>query len=306
LRFLITGSTGFVGRHLTALLQSEGHEVAGLGLGSGADYAVDVRDREAVVAAASDCRPDGVFHLAAIAFVPAANADPVAADAVNHAGTANVLDAAAAAGARVLVVSTGAVYGTLDPSRLPADEATELRPQDAYAASKAAAEHACIERAGRQEIIRVRPFNHAGPGQAPQYVCSDFASQIAECEAGRRAARIEVGDLSAERDFTDVRDVVRAYLLAWERGLAGEVYNVCSGRAIAISWILDTLVSMARIDVVVEVRAERLRASDVSRAYGSFAKLEAATGWRPRIPLERTLTDVLDDWRRRVARTSGA
>jgi GDP-4-dehydro-6-deoxy-D-mannose reductase len=265
-----------------------------------ADYAVDVRDHGHVKEVVRDARPAGIFHLAGIAFVPEADAAGDVADAVNRGGTANVLDAAAAVGARTLVVSSGAVYGRLGEAELPATENTRLAPAGAYAASKQAAEQECERRFSRQEIVVVRPFNHTGPGQSRQYVCSDFAAQVAECVLGLRPRRIEVGDLSAERDFSDVADVVAAYLVAFERGQAGETYNVCSGRPTPVGGVLDRLMALAGIDIDVVVRDERLRSGEVNRSYGSYAKLERAAGWRPQIPLEVTLDRLLEDWRCRL------
>jgi GDP-4-dehydro-6-deoxy-D-mannose reductase len=299
-RVLVTGASGFAGAHLCAELRGQGYEVATLGTDPYADYRVDVRARDEVLAAVEAACPVGVFHLAAIAFVPAAEADPLLTDEVNHVGTCNVLDAAAVTKARTLVVSSGAVYGRLAAADSPATEDRELRPEGAYAASKAAAEEACSRRAARQEIVRVRPFNQTGPGQPRQYVCSDFARQVARCEENPAGGRVEVGDLSAQRDFIDVRDAVRAYLLAWRDGRPGEVYNVCSGESVAVRTILDTLIELARVKVDVDVRGERLRPGEVSRFHGSAAKLERATGWRSRLSLRASLADLLDDWRQRV------
>jgi GDP-4-dehydro-6-deoxy-D-mannose reductase len=175
-----------------------------------------------------------------------------------------------------------------------------LRPVGAYGVSKAAAEDECRRRANRQHVVIARPFNHTGPGQARDYVCSDFAAQVAERESGEVCGPVEVGDLRSERDFSDVRDVVNAYVVALERGAPGEAYNVCSGRATSAGSILEILCGLARTDVQVAVRTERLRSGEVTRISGSYAKLAATTGWQPSLPLETTLSDLLDDWRARL------
>jgi len=300
MRLLVTGASGFAGTHLCRHLSEVGHEVAAMGEDADGRVSVDVRDRDAVFAAVEEHRPDGIIHLAAVAFVPTADADPGLSDAVNRGGTINVLDAALEHGIRVLAVSSGAVYGSLAEDELPATEDMPLRAQRGYAESKAAAELECARRRGAQDIVCVRPFNHTGPGQSPDYVCSDFAKQVAECEAGLREPRIEVGDLRSQRDFSDVRDVVRAYRQAFEQGLPGEAYNVCSGVATEISVVLERLVSMARVPVAIEVDQQRLRPGEVNKLYGSFAKLESQCGWRPQISLETTLADLLDYWRSQV------
>lgn len=301
MRCLVTGASGFVGRHLCRELERCGHSVAALGTDECCDYRVDVRDRDAVAGAVREAAPSAVYHLAAVAYVPYANADPETADAVNADGTVNVLDAAAAVGARALAVSSGAVYGRVPADRMPITEEFELAPVDVYARSKAAAETACVERAASQSIVRVRPFNLTGPGQSREYVCSDFASQIAAAEAAGHDARLRVGDLSSERDFSDVRDAVGAYVAALERGRPGDVYNICSGRPVAISRILDILASCARVRVDVEVQETKLRPDEVKRYYGSARKLQDVAGWRCTIALERTLGDLLDDWRVRLS-----
>jgi len=299
-RVLVTGGAGFVGTHLCLALRPRGHEIVTLGTQPICTYQVDIRDHDGVVVALGDARPDAVFHLAAIAHVPSADADPALTDAVNVGGTSSVLDGAARVGARTVVVSTGAVYGHQADGDRPITEEHATEPVGAYACSKAAAEQECRRRHGSQEIVRVRPFNQAGPGQSPDYVCSDFARQVAACEREGAPGRIEVGDLSAVRDFVDVRDAVVAYIDVCERGRAGEVYNVCSGTGVEVRAVLDTLIDLASVDVAVEVRRERLRAGEVSRYYGSAAKLERATGWRPGIALRQTLAAVLDDWRTRL------
>lgn len=297
MRLLVTGASGFAGGYLCRHLSGAGYDVIAMGEDSNGAVSVDVRDREAVLSAVEEACPDGIIHLAAVAFVPTADADPNLSDAVNRGGTINILDAARERAIRVVAVSSGAVYGPLGETELPATEDLPLRPQRGYAESKAAAELECERRRGVQDVVRLRPFNHTGPGQSPAYVCSDFAKQVAECEAGLREPRIEVGDLRSQRDFSDVRDVVRAYAHAFEHGVAGEAYNVCSGVGTEVGSVLEQLIAMSRVPVAVEVNQQRLRPGEVNKLYGSFAKLQSHCGWRPQIPLATTLADLLDYWR---------
>jgi GDP-4-dehydro-6-deoxy-D-mannose reductase len=304
LRFLVTGVSGFAGRHLSSHLTRCGHEVLSLARPGSGDTRVDVRDAKAVIESVERAAPEGVFHLAALAFIPHADSRASQARDVNVAGTANVLDAAREAGVRTVVVSSGAVYGHVSSADLPVVESASLAPVGVYAETKAAAEAECERRGGLQDIVRVRPFNHTGPGQSSDYVCSAFARQIAEVERGLREPVLSHGDLTPERDFCDVRDVVKAYLDAFERGQAGEVYNVCSGRPVSIGSILETLSEMSRVPVRTAVGEERLLKAELDRAYGSAAKLREAVGWSPLIPLRTTLADLLDDWRQRVSRSN--
>ena len=300
---LVTGASGFAGTHLRRFLETEGHTVLGLDRSENAEIRADVARVDELRRAVVGVGAEGIFHLAGLAYVPALREDAHKAHEVHVGGTRNVLEVARETGLRVLMVSSGQVYGRLGPDELPATESLELRPalEEPYAVSKAEAERLCEALAQTQEVVRVRPFNHTGPGQAPVYVCSDFADQIARCEIGAREPVIKVGDLSAERDFTDVRDVVRAYWLAFSAARPGEVYNVCSGTPVAISHILGLLVSMASVEVRIEVSSERMRPGEVNRFCGSYDKLARETGWKPEIELERTLADLLEDRRQRAA-----
>jgi GDP-4-dehydro-6-deoxy-D-mannose reductase len=301
MRTLVTGATGFVGRHLAKLLESRGIEMIAMSQGSTDALNIDIRDRDAVIQVFKDSRPDTVVHLAAVAYVPDANADPGMTDAVNRGGTINVLDGAREVDARMLFVSSGAVYGPVPREEQPIRETQVLGASDSYGKSKVAAEQECIDRSGEQDIVRVRPFNHTGPGQSSQYVCSDFALQLAKAEAGLREPRIEVGDLRAERDFSDVRDVVRAYVDLLELGRAGEVYNVCSGRLTPIHEMLDLLIEQVSVPAEVAVQKDRLRPGEVSRAYGTYEKIHAETRWEPRIALRDTLGELLAGWREQLS-----
>jgi len=311
MRYFITGIAGFVGQHLAAYLTAEGHEAVGLALAAGRRsdarpawvkvHEGDICHGERVRALLKEVRPERIVHLAARASVADSLRDPWGTFAVNAGGTVSLLEAAAAAApvARILIIGSAEAYGEVREEELPLTEGRPLQPLTPYGISKAATEQLArfYGRARRLRVVVARAFNHTGPGQEPTFVCSDFARQIARIEAGLGSAVIRVGDLTARRDFSDVRDVVRAYVLLLEKGDAGEVYNVCSGKAWSIGEILDILRGLAESPIAVEADPTRGRSEDVPTLVGSFAKLEAATGWRPGIPLERTLKDLLDFWR---------
>jgi GDP-4-dehydro-6-deoxy-D-mannose reductase len=300
-RLLVTGASGFVGRYLCSTLSSAGHEVISLSRDGDVEHQVDVSLTAAVEAAIADIQPQGIFHLAAIAFVPDAERDAATAESVNVEGTRNVLDAAAKCGAKVLFVSSGAVYGDGSGSSPPFDEESLLSPRGVYASTKIRAEKECLARADRQSIVRVRAFNHTGPGQPAEYVCSGFARQVAAAKLGLAEPVIRVGDLSAERDFCDVRDIVRAYYAAYCTGTAGEVYNVCSGEPRRIRTILDDLVALAGIAVDVEIDGALLRRTEVSRLWGRDDKARSELGWKRQIGWETTLSDMLNWWSNKLA-----
>ncbi|HET7815516.1 MAG TPA: GDP-mannose 4,6-dehydratase [Candidatus Baltobacteraceae bacterium] len=293
MRALVTGASGFAGTHLTRALRERGSEVIAPDC--------DVRDTEAVTAAIVDARPEIVYHLAAQAFVPAAIADPDETYRINVRGTANVLAALRAlqkqhAPARLLFVSSADAYGPQPPQAYPLREETLPRPANPYAASKLAAE-ALVQgevRAYGLDAVITRAFNHIGPGQSDRFAAASFAKQLAGIAAGGEPVLL-VGDLTAKRDFLDVRDVVQAYISLAERGVSGETYNVCSETAISMREVLGELIRIARVPVEVREDPARMRPSDVPLLYGSNEKLRAATGWSQQIPLRRTLQDVYLD-----------
>jgi GDP-4-dehydro-6-deoxy-D-mannose reductase len=292
---LITGAGGFVGPYLTSHLEEAGDEVVGT------DLEVDVTDADGVHKAFLAARPDVVYHLAAASHVGTSWLAPVDVLRVNAEGSLNVFLAAIEAGVqRVLLIGSAEQYGRLRPDQLPVAETTPLQPVSPYGASKAAAEmlasHAFHGRG--LPVISVRAFNHLGPGQSEALVASTIAKQVVDAERSGGGV-VRTGDLSPRRDFTDVRDVVRAYRLLVERGEPGEAYNVCSGRDVAIQDIADHLVSRATAEVRLELDPERLRPADVPVVRGDCSKLRAATGWEPTIPLEQTLDDILAWWRAR-------
>ena len=286
---LLTGANGFVGRYVQAALPC-------VPLPDG----LDLRDRAALTAAVAAMRPDAVLHLAAQIFVPAAFENPRETFDINFTGTLNLLEALQAAEfrGRMLFVGSGDTYGQVSEAALPVREDHPLRPRNPYAVSKVAAEALCYQwsQTSGFEIVMVRPFNHIGPGQSPRFVLADFARQVMEIRLGRRAPVLQVGDIDVTRDFTDVRDVVRAYGLLLERGRNGEVYNVCSGREYRIRDLLQLLLTLAGVDARIEQDPARLRRAEQRRMVASFAALQRDTGWQPAIPMEQSLQDVLNDW----------
>jgi GDP-4-dehydro-6-deoxy-D-mannose reductase len=300
MRAVVTGGLGFVGQHLVAHLEAMGDEVTVLDR-NGPDP-VDLMDRPAVLAALQDLAPDHVYHLAGWADVGASWADPLAVLRLNAESTLHVLDGARAAGVqRVLSVASADVYGIVAEADLPLTESSPVRPTSPYAASKVAADALALQAflGYGLGVIRVRPFNHLGPGQSEAFVAPALAARIARAERDG-IDEIPVGNLTPRRDVTDVRDVARAYRLLMERGEPGEVYNVCSGTALAVQELADALVAMARRPLHLVTDPSLVRPIDLPVLRGDASKLRAATGWAPEIPIEQTLADLLDDLRARV------
>jgi GDP-4-dehydro-6-deoxy-D-mannose reductase len=300
-RALVTGAHGFVGPYLTAHLESQGDEVVGLG------PEVDITDGEAIRTAVGAARPHAVYHLAAASHVGESWSAPVEVLRVNAEGTLNVLLAAEAAGAeRVLVVGSAEEYGIVEPEALPLVETAPLRPVTPYGASKVAAEVMALQafRARGLPVVAARPFNHLGPGQSDRLVASTLAHQVARNEREGTDV-IMAGDLTPRRDFTDVRDVVRAYRLLVTDGQPGEVYNVCSGVDVPVSVVADALIGQAARPMRVELDPSRLRPVELPALRGDPSKLRAATGWTPEIHLDRTLSDLLGWWRERLLSPTG-
>lgn len=300
MRAVVTGGLGFVGQHLVRHLRDAGDDVTTLD--HRGDRAVDITDGPAVAAVLTEVAPEAVYHLAGWADVGASWADPVTVLRVNAEGTLHVLRACTAAGVgRVLTVASADVYGVVTEDELPLTEDSPLRPTSPYAASKLAAD-ALAQQAFLGHglgVVRVRPFNHLGPGQSEQFVAPAIAARIARAERDGSDS-IPVGNLSARRDVTDVRDVVRAYRLLVERGRPGEVYNVCTGRDLAIQTLADLLVGLARRPIELVADPALLRPVDLPVLRGDASKLRAATGWEPSIPIEHTVADLLDDMRQRI------
>lgn len=309
---LIIGAAGFVGSYLIdhiqkncvwsivvtkmpqEIIKKQGIEICDL----------NILDKEAVAALLDEMRPDYIFHLAAQSSVAVSWKNPGLTVDVNIKGSLNVLDAVRALDyrPRVLLIGSGEEYGHVHPDEIPVNEDNVLRPGNIYAATKA-----CQNMIGKiyaqaygMDVMMVRAFNHVGPNQTPVFVVADFCRQAAEIEKGLREPVIRVGNLSAKRDFSDVRDVVRAYTALMEHGAAGESYNVGSGHAVAIQDILDMILHYAKAEITVEVDQSRLRPVDVPVIEADISKLCECTGWKREISLEQTIKETLDYWRKEL------
>ncbi|SMB98235.1 GDPmannose 4,6-dehydratase [Thermanaeromonas toyohensis ToBE] len=306
MRALVTGAAGFVGHYLVKFLLEKGYTVCATyhrqkpqdPLFQKTDIKrVDITDKEALRSLIYEFVPDEIYHLAGLAVT--IGEKPAEYYRVNFYGTLNLFEAVreAAPQARVLYVGSAAAYGPVPPEKQPIREEMPLMPINHYAASKAAAEMAaCAYAAQGLHIVRARPFNHTGPGQTTDYVCSRLAKQVAEVALGRTEPVITAGNLDAARDFTDVRDVVRAYWLLLQKGRPGEAYNVCSGRAYTVREIATLLAEVAGVKVELCSDPGLQRKTDISILLGSIAKVYRETGWTPDIPFHQTLTDVLLWW----------
>ena len=263
---------------------------------------LDVTDPAAVDGFLASERPDAIVHLAALSSVAASGDDPRLAFRVNEGGARNVLTAALrlAPGVRVLLVGSGEVYGPLAPEAAPFDERSPLRPRSAYARSKAAADRLGAEWSARGlDVVRVRPFNHTGPGQSDSFVLASFARQLCEIEKQKQNPALRVGNLESIRDFLDVRDVVAAYLALLDRRVPAGAYNVASGAGWRIGTLLERLMEIVGVRPATRVEPARLRPAD--RSIGDASRLRLATGWAPRIPIADTLASLVEDWRCRVS-----
>lgn len=300
MRAFLTGGTGFVGTWLGRHLEEMGDEVTVLTDG------IDVAEPGALAGPLAAAAPEVVYHLAALTHVGRSWEDPQSTLRVNVLGTLELLEAVRtlARPPRVVLVSSAEVYGAGDGNAL--SEGASLLPVTPYAASKVAAEYLGVQaHVGRGlEVVRARPFNHVGPGQSDAFVVSALARRVVEAERSG-AGKIRVGNLAAARDFTDVRDVVRAYRLLACHGVPGEVYNVCSGTPLPIAALLDELVALAEAEIVPVEDPALFRPIDLPVLVGDRSRLEALCGWAPTIALRATLADVLGDWRNRLGEPVG-
>ena len=303
---LVTGASGFAGRWMLRELADRGISawagVRRMGTTNGVPETIlDLEDPASVYSSLDKIRPKGIIHLAAMASPHLSNARPEAAYAVNFLGTERLLESCRVLGLapRVLLVGSATVYGNVSPTEAPLSESRMVRPLDAYSLAKAAAEMLAPVYEKHFPVVVARSFNHTGPGQGTDFALPAFASQIARIEAGLQAPVIRVGDLSAQRDFLDVRDVVAAYALLLERGEAASTVNVCSGTCRPISEWLDRLVSMARVPVRLEVDHSRVFVQSNPKLVGDNSRLRAM-GWEPRIPPDSMLSFLLEHWRARV------
>ena len=316
MKVLVTGVTGFAGSHLVDyLLTMPRVKVAGILRWRSRTENIehfrdkielvecDLRDASSVRDVIDHLRPDRIFHLAAQSFVPTSWTAPSESLTTNILGQLNLFEAVKKLGIRpgIQLACSSEQYGMVYENELPIRETNPQRPLSPYAVSKVGQDALGYQywMSFHIPIVRTRGFNHEGPRRGPVFVCSDFAKQIADIETGRKPPVIRVGNLEARRDFSDVRDVVRGYWLALEKGEPGEVYNICSGRAWTIREMLDCLLTMTKVKVTVEQDPARMRPSDVPVLLGDPSKFQKATGWEPTIPFEQTLRDLLDYWRAR-------
>lgn len=313
MRNLITGINGFAASHLADYLVAKNEEVVGLArhpennenirhLGNRVKvFACDIRAADDLLRVIETVRPQRIYHLASVTFVPAVSHDWNASFDTIFFGTRNLLEAVKQLGleARILWAGSSEEYGR--PMECAIKETLPLAPVSLYGVSKAAAGLLANSYAQRDhlDVVRVRPFNHIGPRQESRFATASFARQVAQIEAGATPV-LKVGNLEARKDFTDVRDMVRAYHAIMERGTMGEVYNVCSGKSVSVKSILDSLVSLASLPIRVEIDRERYREEPSMNFYGDFSLLTSHTGWVPEIPLEKTLQDLLTYWRQHV------
>jgi GDP-4-dehydro-6-deoxy-D-mannose reductase len=262
-----------------------------------------LRDASSTRDVIGNIRPDYIFHLAAQSFVPTSWHAPTESLTTNVIGQLNIFEAVRKIDleTRIQIACSSEEYGMVEPEELPITEDSPLRPLSPYGVSKVGQDLLGYQyyMSYKMDIVRTRGFNHTGPRRAPVFVVSDFAKQIVEVERGRREPVLYVGNLEAERDFTDVRDMVRAYFLALEKGKSGEVYNICSESSWKIQKMLDKLLSLSAVKIEVRTDPSRLRPSDVPRLLGDCSKFKRDTGWKPEIPFEKTLQDMLDYWRDR-------
>ena len=317
MRVLITGVAGFVGSHLAEyLLGLKGVEVHGVdrwqarrdnlaGILNRITYhECDLRDFSGTLRLIQAVKPERIFHLAAQSFVPMSWTAPGETLDCNIQSQVNLFEACRTMGIspRIEIACSSEEYGLVLESEGPIRETNPLRPLSPYGVSKVAQDFLAYQywMSYQLPVVRTRAFNHTGPRRGEQFVTSNFAKQIAEAEKGVRKPEISVGNLDAKRDFTDARDIVRAYWLALEKGEPGEVYNICTGTAYTIRAMLDVLLGMATVKVKVVQDPARMRPSDVLVLLGDCTKFKARTGWAPEIPFEQTMRDLLNYWRERV------
>ena len=315
-RALITGIAGFAGSYLAEELVREGWEVSGIErhgavLSNLVNLIYRVRVEDCDILSAKDVgyvirkhKPDAVFHLAGTSFVPDAQNAPQMAFEINVKGSLNILEETRenAPDAGLILISSAEVYGHADTTRMPLTEDNQLRPVNIYALTKVCAEETSFyyHRVGGVNCVVLRPFNHIGPGQRPSFVTSAFALQIARIEAGKQEPVLKVGNLEAVRDFTDVRDMARAYRLAAEYCEPAIPYNICSGKAYKIKEILDKLLTLSDVEIDIRQDPERMRVSEVPLFQGDHTRFSRATGWEPEFSIDETLKTILDYWREQL------
>ena len=318
MRVLITGITGFAGSHLADYILAEHPEVQVSGfvrwrsrmenvlhIKDKVNFVeADLKDIVSLKKALAEIKPDRIFHLAAQSFVPASWVCPAETFAINSIGQINLFEAVLDLGLkpRIQIACSSEEYGLVHRDEVPMKETNPLRPLSPYAVSKVGQDMLGYQyyKSYGMHIIRTRGFNHTGPRRGDVFICSNFAKQIVEIEKEKREPVMYVGNLEAKRDFTDVRDTVRAYWLSLEKGEAGDVYNIGTGRAYAMKEILDMLLSLSHAEVEVKVDPKRLRPSDVQILLSDSTKFRQLTGWEPKIEFKKSLKDLLDFWRERI------
>lgn len=308
MKALIIGGAGFVGGYLIRELNGSGWEVHATRLPDEEisdvcrSHFLNILERENIKPLLDEVMPDVVYHLAAQSSVSVSWKKPQLTAEINIIGTINILEAMREAkkqDIRLILIGSGEEYGFIRSEACPISENEPLDPGNIYAATKACQGMLgkIYARAYKKDIINVRAFNHSGPNQLPIFVISDFCRQIAEIEKGERPPEISVGNLSAQRDFTDVRDIVRAYRLLAEKGVSGKTYNIGRGKAVSIQYILDTALSLAKVPIKIKQDPARMRASDIPIIEPDVSRIFADTGWKAEISIERTVEDTLDFWR---------
>ena len=322
---LVTGIDGFVGNHLTsALVAVPGDKIFGTihkptsppGAAQALPPTVElidtnIADLKSVEDAIFGSRPAKIFHLAGQAFVPRSIEDPLTTFHTNINGTLNILEAVrkytrdTKLQCTVLVISSGEVYGDVTPEMLPVNEDAPLRPSNPYAVSKACAD--MLTRQYRKtfglDAIVARPFNHLGPGQSELFVGSAFAKQVIEIKLGIREPKMSVGNLDPKRDFTDVRDVVQAYVKLLENPRKNPVYNICTGQSISIQHLLDIMIEFSGISPEISADPSRVRKQEIPDIVGNSSLLKNETDWSPGIPIRQTVRDLLDYWEKKISRS---
>ena len=309
MRALVIGGGGFVGGYLINELKNNGYEVDATCLENekiGADCAahtLDILKKDDISAILDKVKPDIIFHLAAQSSVALSWKKPQLTAEINVIGAINLFEAVREyeGDPRVIVIGSGEEYGYISENSCPLKETEPLHPGNIYAATKDCQEMTAeiYARAYKLDIVMVRAFNHSGPKQDSIFVISDFCRQIADIEAGKKAPVISVGNLSAMRDFTDVRDIVRGYRLLAEKGISGQIYNIGRGKAVTIQYILDTALSLSTAEITVERDEKRMRAADIPVIEPDITKINSDTGWKAEITVEQTIEDTLNYWRKR-------